>query len=211
VFTGLVEGKGTIARVETRGPSARIAVQSALGRDEALALGESIAIDGCCLSVVSVSGDVAEFDASAETLARTTLGALAAGFAIGALAPGQAEVNLERAAKVGDRLGGHLVSGHVDGVGTLALRRAVGDSAVFEFEAPRALIRYVAEKGSITVSGVSLTVNGVRDDRFDVVIIPITQQVTTFGAMPVGAKVNLEVDLIARYVERIVVARESQS
>jgi riboflavin synthase len=200
VFTGLVEGKGTIAGVEARGPSARIAVRSALAKDEALALGESIAIDGCCLSVVAVNGDVAEFDASAETLARTTLGALRAG----------SEANLERAAKIGDRIGGHLVSGHVDGVGTLVERRAVGDSAVFVFEAPRALMKYIAEKGSITVSGVSLTVNGVRDDRFDVMIIPITQQVTTFGAMHVGTKVNLEVDLIARYVERMLAARESQ-
>jgi riboflavin synthase len=193
VFTGLVEEKGAIARIEARGPSARIAVRCGLGATEPFVLGESISVDGCCLSVVAASGDVAEFDASAETLARTTLGGLSA----------SSEVNLERAAKIGDRLGGHLVTGHVDGVGTLVERREVGDSAVLVFEAPKALMRYVAEKGSVCVSGVSLTVNGVTDSRFDVMIIPITQQVTTLGAMKPGARVNLEVDLIARYVERM--------
>lgn len=197
VFTGLVETTGQIVRIEPRGPSARIAVRSTLAEREALAMGESIAVDGCCLSVVASDGDVCEFDASAETLARTTLGALAPG----------ARVNLERAAKFGDRIGGHLVSGHVDGTGALLERRPVGDSAVLVFEAPRALLRFVAEKGSICVSGVSLTVNGVGEDRFDVMVIPITQQVTTLGAMPIGAKVNLEVDLIARYVERMLAAR----
>jgi riboflavin synthase len=198
VFTGLVEEKGSIARREARGPGARLAVRCSLGRDEALVMGESISVSGCCLSVVGIDGDVFEVDASAETLAKTTLGDLAVG----------AAVNLERAAKIGDRIGGHLVTGHVDGVGTVLSRRQLGDAWEVAFRVPHELARYVAPKGCISIDGVSLTVNGVRGDEFDVVIIPVTAEVTTFGEAAPGRRVNLEVDLVARYVARLL---ESES
>ena len=193
VFTGLVEEKGTIARREPRGPGARLGVRCALGAKEPLVLGESIAVAGCCLSVVAVDGDVFEVDASAETLAKTTLGDLAVG----------AAVNLERAAKIGDRIGGHLVTGHVDGVGTVLARTQLGDAWQVTFRAPHELSRYVAPKGCICIDGTSLTVNDVRGDDFDVVIIPVTAEVTTFGEAAPGRRVNLEVDLVARYVARL--------
>jgi riboflavin synthase len=138
---------------------------------------------------------VVEFDASPETCSRTTLGSLSVG----------ATVHLERALRVGDRLGGHLVSGHVDAVGSLTARRPAGDAVCMTFEAPEPLRRFIAEKGSITVDGVSLTVNGVSRDRFEVTIVPHTLSKTKLGALAPGARVNLEVDLIARYLDRLCV------
>lgn len=193
MFTGLVEDKGTLASRAARGPGARLAIRCALGVREPFVMGESIAVDGCCLSVVAMSPDGFEMDASAETLARTTLGALALG----------ATVNLERATKLGDRLGGHMVTGHVDAVATVVERRPLGDAITLAFELPAALARYVAEKGSICVNGVSLTVNAVAGARFEVAIIPITRNATTLDALVAGAKVNVEVDLLARYVARM--------
>jgi riboflavin synthase len=190
MFTGLVEDRGTLVAKEARGPGSRLVFRSKLG---VLALGESIAIDGACLTVVESKNDTFDMDATAETLARTTLGDLVAG----------STVNLERALKVGDRLGGHLVTGHVDGVGALVKRTPVGESVAMSFSMPHELSKFVAEKGSITVSGVSLTVNGVQGDAFDVVIIPHTLEVTTLGSLAVGGRVNLEVDLVARYVARL--------
>ena len=193
MFTGLVEDKGTLASRAARGPGARLAIRCALGAREPFVMGESIAVDGCCLSVVAISPDGFEMDASAETLARTTLGSLALG----------AAVNLERATKLGDRLGGHMVTGHVDAVATVVERRPLGDAITLAFELPAALARYVAEKGSICVNGVSLTVNAVAGARFEVAIIPITRNATTLDALVAGAKVNVEVDLLARYVARM--------
>jgi riboflavin synthase len=197
VFTGLVEEKGTVGSRTGGAAGARIAVRCALGEKEPLVLGESISVSGCCLSVVAMDGAGFEVDASAETLARTTLGELAVG----------SEVNLERAARLGDRMGGHLVTGHVDGVGTIVLCRPLGEAFEIVFRAPHELARFIAPKGSICVNGVSLTVNGVRGDELDVVVIPITAEVTTFGAAAVGQRVNLEVDLVARYVARILDAK----
>lgn len=192
MFTGLVEEKGTLAARVARGPGARLTIRCSLGASEPLVMGESISVDGCCLSVVAIAPDGFEIDASAETLARTTLGALALG----------AAVNLERATKLGERMGGHVVSGHVDGVATLVERCPLGEAIVLAFEVPAPLARFVAEKGSICVSGVSLTVNAVAGARFEVAIIPITRQVTNLDQLAVGAKVNVEVDLLARYVAR---------
>ncbi len=202
MFTGLVTGGGELAAREARGPGARLSVRVAgaaalLNVGRPLELGESIAVNGCCLTVADIVAGGFEADASAETLARTTLGALAVG----------SPVNLERALRAGDAMGGHLVTGHVDGVGSLAARRAVGESVAMTFAMPVALARFVAEKGSIAVDGVSLTVNGVAGDRFEVTIIPHTLQATNLGALPVAAAVNLEVDLVARYVARLVEAR----
>ena len=189
VFTGLVETTGGLAERSARGPGARLFIRATLA-GEPLALGESITIDGACMSVVEIRPDGFAVDASQETLARTTLGS-------GKLEAGaDRRVNLERALRVGDRLGGHMVSGHVDGVGALVERRAVGEAT--------AMTRFVAEKGSIVVSGVSLTVNAVSPalpvPTFDVMLIPITLRVTNLGDLAPGDRVNLEVDLVARYV-----------
>lgn len=197
MFTGLVETKGRLVRRTHQGTDARLVVEGAfdLARSP-LELGESIAVDGVCLTVTSFtpgSPAVFEFDASAETLDKTTLGSLALG----------ASLNLERAVPLGGRMGGHIVSGHVDGVGRIADRSPLGAALKVVFQAPRDLMRYIAPKGSICVSGVSLTVNGVAGDRFDVVLVPHTQDKTSLEALPVGSPVNLEVDLLARYVARL--------
>ncbi len=191
VFTGLVETTGKLAAREARGPGARLVVDAALA-GEPLALGESIAIDGACLSVVETTPRGFAVDATAETLARTTLGGLRLGRG----------VNLERALRASDRLGGHIVTGHVDAVGALVERRPVGEAEAVTFSLPAELSRYVAEKGSIAVSGVSLTVNAVRGSTFEVMLIPITLRVTSLGELTPGDPVNLEVDLVARYVAR---------
>ncbi|MDB4944493.1 MAG: Riboflavin synthase eukaryotic [Labilithrix sp.] len=197
MFTGLVESKGTLERRTSAGTDARLVIRGELG-PEPLVLGESIAVDGVCLTVATIvqpgPGACAfEADASAETLAKTTLGGLAPG----------ARLNLERAMPLGGRMGGHLVSGHVDGVGTIAAKEPVGAAVKVTFHMPAELVRFVAPKGSICVSGVSLTVNNVVGDRFDVVLVPHTRDATSLDALPVGARVNLEVDLLARYVDRL--------
>ena len=193
MFTGIIEAVGTLDRREARGGDARlrIAVGSLPFADPTL--GESIAVNGTCLTVVAFDAGYFEADASNETLALTTLGALGEG----------APVNLERAMRASDRLGGHLVSGHVDGVGRVL---AVTDDARaqrWRFQAPAALMKYIAQKGSICVDGVSLTVNAVDDDTFDVALVPHTVANTAFAATAVGDSVNLEIDLVARYVERL--------
>lgn len=189
MFTGLVETRGVIVARQARGPGARLRLRCPLGP---LQPGESIAVEGVCLTVDTPGTDGFEVDASAETLARTTLGALRIG----------SEVNLERALALGARLGGHIVTGHVDGVGALAGRRAVGEGVAMTFELPAALARFVAEKGSIALGGVSLTVNAISAARFDVMLIPRTLRDTTLGALEPGGKVNVEVDVLARYVAR---------
>jgi riboflavin synthase len=198
MFTGLVQAKGTLVRRTEKGADARLVVQGALG-GEPLALGESISVDGVCLTVaLIVDAETFEVDASAETLAKTTLGSV----------PALGNVNLERALAVGQRLGGHLVSGHVDGVGRVIDKASVGESVKVTFEVPHELARFVAQKGSICVNGVSLTVNGVDRNHFDVMLIPHTIERTTFSALDVGQKVNLEVDVLARYVARLLEAEK---
>ncbi len=195
MFTGIITTVGTIAAVETTAGGARIKVAAA---DLNLAdgqVGESIAVNGVCLTAIAISatGAVTNFcaDVSRETLRCTV------GFALGA------RVNLERALRLADRLGGHLVSGHVDGVGTVASVLAAGDNRVFVFEAPREVARYIAVKGSIAINGVSLTVNEVNNTQFSVNIIPHTLSATNLGTLVAGAPVNLEADTVARYVERL--------
>jgi riboflavin synthase len=194
VFTGLVEEKGALVARTPRGPGARVTIRTSLAP---LVLGESIDVDGACLTVASIGSGSFDADCSHETLARTTLGSLPLG----------GEVNLERAVPLGARMGGHIVSGHVDGTGTVVERRPDGEAVYFAFTMPTELARYVAEKGSICINGVSLTVNAVTGDRFAVTIIPHTLAVTTLGALAPGARVNLEVDVLARYVARLVDAR----
>jgi len=185
VFTGLVQTRGVVEK-----SGARLKIRCILGP---LTLGESIAIEGACLTVAAFSADVFEVDASTETLSKTTLGSLAHG----------ARVNLERALAVGDRMGGHIVTGHVDGVGSLASRAQSGESVMMSFQIPRELMRFIAKKGSIAISGVSLTINNVESDRIDVMIIPHTFKETTLGDLRVGDRVNVEVDLLARYIARL--------
>jgi riboflavin synthase len=189
MFTGLVELKGSLARRSRRGPGYRLLVEGALG---ALTLGESISVSGACLTVVSSDARGFEADVSLETAQKTTLGALAIG----------AAVNLERALRVGDRLGGHLVSGHVDAVAELVRVEPAGEARRLSIGFPRELARFIAEKGSITLDGVSLTVNAVTDSQLSVMVIPHTLSVTTLGELQPGAPINLEVDTLARYAVR---------
>ena len=191
MFTGLVEAVGIVSRLGSSGPSMRMSVRSPLVA-EGTNIGDSVAINGCCLTVVDVGGDELSFDAGSETLSRTNLGRLAVG----------SEVNLERSLKVGDRLGGHYVTGHIDALGTLDARRDEGDWSFFWFRVPRELTGQMAGKGSIAVDGVSLTLVDVEDERFSVALIPHTLAVTTLGKMAVGDAVNIETDVLAKYVER---------
>jgi len=215
MFTGLVETKGTLVRRVAHGPGARLVIEGDLlgaSRRDPIALGESIAIDGVCLTVDVIlrpggpGPSAFEVDASSETLARTTLGRLAIG----------AGVNLERALPIGGRLGGHIVSGHVDGVGTVVSKTPAGGALEVVFEAPPDLGRYIATKGSICVSGVSLTVNHVEGGaggacRFSVMLIPHTRHKTSLDALGAGDPVNLEVDVLARYVARLLEAGAAAS
>ncbi len=199
MFTGLIQAVGTLSHRELRGGDVRLRIGTGALPFGDVALGESIAVNGVCLTVIEF--DTASFavDASTETLALTTLGALAIG----------APVNLERAMLPTDRLGGHLVSGHVDGVGRVREVWPDARAQRWRFSAPAALLKYIATKGSICVDGVSLTVNGVDADGFEVALIPHTVARTAFSATQVGDAVNLEVDLVARYVERLLAARDA--
>jgi riboflavin synthase len=193
MFTGLVEATGKIAGVEAAPKGRRLTIASAL-LDEEMPLGASLAVDGVCLTVVSWKRGEVALDVGPETLSRSTLGELQVGV----------EVNLERPLRVGDRLGGHLVAGHVDAVGRIEKAATRGDAIDLTIVADAALLRYVVEKGSIAVDGISLTVNRVDGHGFDVSIIPHTQTATTLTRKRPGARVNLEVDLIGKYVEKLV-------
>lgn len=198
MFTGLIEAVGAIAVVEPVGGDVRLTVEEAGGYLAGAALGDSIAVNGVCLTAVAFTPRGFVADVSAETLAATTARRWQAGLA----------VNLEKALTPHKALGGHLVSGHVDGLGTLVSALEDARGWRLEFEAPAALAKYIARKGSITIDGISLTVNTVQARRFGVMIVPHTLSHTTLGALKPGAEVNLEVDLIARYVERLLAARE---
>ncbi|MBV5287515.1 MAG: riboflavin synthase [Methyloversatilis discipulorum] len=200
MFSGIVAAVGRITRIDPLEQGVRLTVDTAgLGLDD-VALGDSIAHNGVCLTVIGIDGRNAQFDVSKETLNCTA----------GLDAPG--EVNLEKALRLSDRLGGHLVSGHVDGVGTVRSFERVGESHELIVVAPKPLARYIARKGSITVQGVSLTVNRVTDVEdgceFSINLIPHTVQVTTLGSLKAGSRVNLEIDLIARYAERMMAAED---
>lgn len=194
MFTGIIQAVGSVAKLETRGGDARLNVAVGDLSLADVAVGDSIAVNGVCLTVVTRAGDSFSADVSGETLARTSLGRLRAG----------SRVNLEKALAVGDRLGGHLVSGHVDGLATVLARESEARSVRFRLVVPSGLAKYVATKGSVCLDGVSLTVNGVNGADFDVNIVPHTLSATTLGEWQVGDEVNLEVDLIARYLERLV-------
>lgn len=191
MFTGLVEALGTVVALKDEPPGKRLVLRAgdvAAGAK----LGDSIAINGCCLTVVAVDGETLEFEAGPETLARTNLGRLELG----------SPVNLERSLCVGDRLGGHFVSGHIDGTGTLDERIDDGDWSTCWFTMPPDLGRQMASKGSVAVDGVSLTLVEVEPARFSVALIPHTLEVTTLGKLQPGDPVNLETDLLAKYVQK---------
>lgn len=191
MFTGLVETLGSVAQLEVQGPGVRLQIDAG-GIVADAAIGDSIAINGCCLTVVARDGTLLSFEAGSETLSRTNLGRLQVG----------SSVNLERSLKVGDRLGGHYVSGHIDGLGTLDARQQEGEWAFLWFRVPSQLTRQMASKGSVAVDGVSLTLVEVESERFSVALIPHTLAVTTLGQLKPGDHVNIETDILAKYVQR---------
>jgi riboflavin synthase len=196
MFTGIIEELGEVVGLEPHGDSAVLHVRSAIAAED-VRHGASIAVNGVCLTVVGSTGGL-DFDVMAETLARSVIGTLQAG----------ERVNLERAVRVDGRLDGHVVQGHVDGTGVL-ISRTPGDGwDLLRFGLPRELARYVAEKGSIAVDGVSLTVTAVADDWFEVGLIPETLRATTLGAKQPGEPVNLETDVLAKYTERLLAGRD---
>jgi riboflavin synthase len=192
VFTGLVADLGTVAEVHATGDGVRLAIESPLARE--LREGDSVAVNGVCLTAVGLCGDRFGADVMHETLRRSSLGEAREG----------SRVNLELPVRAQERLGGHIVQGHVDGVGAVAAARDDGFARVVTIEADPALLRYVVEKGSIAVDGVSLTVARVDEDAFDVSLIPETRERTNLGAAAIGTPVNLEVDIVAKYVEKLV-------
>jgi len=194
MFTGLIEDVGSVRRLERTGGAARLTVATKLPL-ESIALGDSVAVNGTCLTVVAKGGDELTFDTSPETLARTTLGALGNG----------ASVNLERALRLGDRLGGHIVTGHVDFIAVVSERREAAGNIMFGFSIPGQFARYLVAKGSIAIDGISLTVNAVSDRGFSVNIIPHTAAMTTLNGLKPGGKVNIETDILGKYVERLLV------
>jgi riboflavin synthase len=193
VFTGIVREKGRVAAAERRGDALRLVVEAGVAAAEEI--GASVALDGCCLTVVEREGALVQFDLSLETLSRTTLGRLQ---------PGD-ELNVEPALRAGEPLGGHYVQGHVDGVGTV---RSC-DGATLWVDAPAQILRYCVEKGSLTVSGVSLTIAALDEQGVAFALIPHTLEVTTLGTLEPGDHVNLEVDVLAKYVERLLAPRDA--
>jgi riboflavin synthase len=199
MFTGIVQEIGTVAAVDHGADGSTLRIE-AKGVSDGVRLGDSVAVDGVCLTAVQAAPGALAFEAMHETLERSTLGRLGVGD----------RVNLEGALRAGEPLGGHVVQGHVDGVGTIAGERAEGFSRVLEIVPGAHLLRYVVEKGSICAAGVSLTVAALTDDGFEVCLIPHTCEATTLGSLAIGSSVNLEVDILAKYVERLLQHQSGQ-
>jgi riboflavin synthase len=196
MFSGIVEALGTVVELRDEPPGCRLIVREPRIAAET-AVADSISVNGCCLTVVEATAESFAFQAGPETLSRTNLGRLRSG----------SRVNLERALAVGERLGGHFVTGHIDGVGTLLERHDHGEWSFFWFQVPRQLSLQMAPKGSIAVDGVSLTIVDSEPERFSVALIPYTLAVTTLGALRPGEPVNLETDILAKYAQRLLEAR----
>jgi riboflavin synthase len=196
VFTGIVRERGVVEGADGGADGLTLRLRAAATAANA-AIGDSVALDGCCLTVTRIAGAVLCFDAVPETLAKTTLGRLRPG----------ADVNVEPALRAGEPLGGHIVQGHVDGVGRVRAVTPEGDGVRLEVETPPELLRYCVEKGSIAVAGASLTIAGLRDGGFEIALIPHTLEATNLGSLRPGDEVNLEVDVLAKYVERLLDAR----
>lgn len=193
MFTGIIEGLGTLTAVRPIGQGARLTLESGISLADT-AVGDSIAVNGACLTAVAISGNHFEVDVSPETLRLTTLGSARVGN----------RVNLERALRLSDRLDGHLVSGHIDGIGSLKQRKQKGNAVLVTISVPRELTRYMIHKGSVAVDGVSLTINNLEPESFEVSIIPHTAGLTTVGFKEPGSRVNIETDIIGKYIERFV-------
>jgi riboflavin synthase len=191
VFTGIVRERGRVVSAQRNGGGVRLRIAAAAAAKAAL--GDSIAVSGCCLTVTAADGETLEFDAVPETIARTTLGGLEPG----------AEVNLEPALRAGEPLGGHFVQGHVDGRARVAALDPEGDGARLRLELEPELLRYCVEKGSLAVDGVSLTIAALHDEGVEIALVPFTLEHTTLGALAPGDQVNVEVDLLAKYAERL--------
>jgi riboflavin synthase len=192
MFTGIIEEIGTVNNTNMAGGSGELKIAARLILDDAK-LGDSIAVNGVCLTVTRINSSEISFDVSTETLRRSNLGTLKRG----------SQVNLERALAADGRFGGHMVSGHIDGTGTLMGKREEGNSVIFTFQAPPAIMHYLIEKGSIAIDGISLTITGLSHDSFNVAVIPHSLQQTTLGTHRIGATINLENDLIAKYIEKL--------
>ena len=199
MFTGIIEAVGTVRGIEPRGGDVRLSIATGKLDLSDVKLGDSIATNGVCLTAVVLPGEGFVADVSTETLARSTLKSLKVGD----------RVNLEKALMPQSRLGGHIVSGHVDGIGEVVGRDVSARAVLFRIKAPDELAKYIAEKGSITTDGISLTVNGLRGAEFDLTIVPHTVQETNIAGWTVGTKVNLEVDVIARYLERLLLGEKA--
>ncbi len=197
MFTGIIQATGTVTEIQPADQGVRLRIRCPELHPERWQPGDSVAVSGCCLTALELDAEAFSADLSAETLSRTSLGAVSKGDT----------VNLEPALALGDRLGGHLVTGHVDGLAEVVRVEPAGDSRVVTFRVPEHLARFMAEKGSVTLDGVSLTVNGVSDAEFEVNLIPHTWQVTTLGTLAPGVRVNLEIDLLARYLDRLLQQR----
>lgn len=200
MFTGLIEDVGTVRSLRQSSGGARLEVSTQLPLVE-VALGDSIAVNGICLTVVALGSGSFVADVSPETLSSSSLAQLSP----------SSSVNLERALRLSDRLGGHMVSGHIDGTAVVVSRQKDGNATVFTFRVDENTLRYVVEKGSITIDGVSLTVNLVTQETFSVSIIPHSLSKTTLNTIAIGSKVNIETDIIARYVEKLLVGRTRPS
>jgi len=199
MFTGIVEDLGTVKNIKRKKNDVVFTFQVGNINLKEVILGDSIAVNGTCLTVTSLAKKTFTVDASKETLAKTNLGKLKVG----------KTVNLERALKAGDKMGGHMVNGHIDGVGKVKSRAKQGESYEFTFSVPKNLSKYIVEKGSVAIDGVSLTVNAVKGDNFVVNIIPFTQKATTFGQLRKGSSVNIECDIIGKYVEKFLMGKNS--
>lgn len=191
MFTGIIEGIGTITNASAQGKGKRLAIEADF-TPSGTKIGDSIAVNGACLTVIALEKQTFCVDVSPETLSRTTIGYLGKGD----------RVNLERALRISDRLDGHLVSGHVDGIASIARKTNFGNWIVIAFSAPESVTRHMIEKGSVAIDGISLTINSCEASRFEVGIIPHTAKITTIGLKSVGDRVNIETDMIGKYVEK---------
>ena len=200
MFTGIIEGLGTISKITPAGQGKQFVVNADFVLDQTK-IGDSIAVSGACLTVVMIEKDRFHVDVSPETLAKTTLGKAKVGH----------RVNLERALRLSDRIGGHLVAGHVDGLGSIRQKRRMGNSVVITIDVPESITRYMIKKGSVAVDGISLTINDFSRDRFEVSIIPHTAKMTTIDMSKIGDLVNIETDMIGKYVERFVLEKKSSN
>lgn len=198
MFTGIIEGSGTISGIKPSGQSRRMAINADYELDNTK-IGDSIAVSGACLTAVSLSGRRFEVDVSSETVAKTTLGKAKIGD----------RVNLERALRISDRIDGHLVSGHIDGIGTIKSRKTQENAIIITFNIPESVAYYIIKKGSVAVDGISLTVNECDHESFQVSIIPHTAKLTTLGFKKISDSVNIETDMIGKYVERFVTQMKS--